>query len=348
VNPYLGLDEIFFWSSAVAKKNMFDIERLWDPKFKVEKNQKISTFGSCFAQHIGKALVDKGFNFLVTEAAPSGLTEYNAQKLNYGLFTARTGNIYTISLFQQWINWALSESSPPDEVWEKDNRYIDPFRPTIEPNGFDSVDELYQSREITLEAFKEALVSSNLMVLTLGLTESWINDSDNYEYPICPGTLAGTFEKHHKFLNQDYTFIKKKLTESIQKIRDINPNINFILTVSPIPLTATMSGNHILSATTESKSILRSVAGNISKKFDFVDYFPSYEIINSTPFRGSFFEPNQRNVNIVGVNHVMKIFFDSLSKKKYGAFEINAPFTNAIEHNRVCEEELLNAFSKNK
>ena len=273
MNPYLGLDEIFFWSSAVAKKNMFDIERLWSPKFKVEKNQKISTFGSCFAQHIGKALIDNGFNHLITEAPPLGLTHSNARKLNYGLFTARTGNIYTTSLFQQWMNWALSESTPPDEVWQKNDRYFDPFRPTIEPNGFDSVDELYQSRKITIEAFKEALISSNLMVITLGLTESWINDLDSYEYPICPGTLVGAFEKHHQFFNQDYDFIKKTLTDSIQKIKSINPNINFILTVSPIPLTATMSGNHILLATTESKSILRAVAGNISNKYDYVDYF---------------------------------------------------------------------------
>ena len=76
--------------------------------------------------------------------------------------------------------------------------------------------------------------------------------------------------------------------------------------------------------------------------------FPSYEIINSPAFRGSFFEPNQRNVSIVGVNHVMKLFFDSLNEKNYEAFEIDTPFINKIDHNSVCEEELLNAFFKKK
>lgn len=76
-----------------------------------------------------------------------------------------------------------------------------------------------------------------------------------------------------------------------------------------------MSGDHVLVATMASKSTLRAVAGQVASQFDFVDYYPSYEIINSPPFRGSFFEPNQRGVNHVGVDHVMTSFFGCLSAK---------------------------------
>ena len=381
MNPYSKLNEKFFWSTAVAKKNMFDIEGLWNPKFRIGQQQKVATFGSCFAQHIGKALRAKGFYWLITEPAPLGLSEENTKKFNYEVFSARTGNIYTVSLLKQWVNWATGESSPPAETWEKNDRFYDPFRPNIEPNGFLSVEEVISSREMAIDAFKESLITANIFVFTLGLTESWMNKQDGHEYPMCPGTVAGDYdETKHEFINQDYSFIRKTLIETIKKIKIFNPKIKFILTVSPVPLTATMSGNHILVATMESKSILRAVAGQIASQFNFVDYFPSYEIINSTPFRGSFFEPNQRNVNHSGVYHVMNSFFHCLNTKFpqiISEEKLNSPEqklqnkksqinpeirqarrTKRIENLKmgqqkskdqegvVCEEELLNAFAK--
>jgi len=107
------------------------------------------------------------------ETPPVELSTENAKKYNYGVFSARTANIYTTSLLKQWTEWSLGESKPPTEVWYKNGRYYDPFRPTIEPNGFATELEVHQSREITLEAFRKSIVESDLFVFTLGLTESW-------------------------------------------------------------------------------------------------------------------------------------------------------------------------------
>lgn len=367
MHPYEKLEEKFFWATAVANRNMYDIESLWNPKFRIAKNQKIVTFGSCFAQHIGRALRSNGFNWLICESAPKGLKEENAIKFNYGVFSARTGNIYTVSLLRQWVSWATGEADVPNEVWKKNGRFYDPFRPNIEPGGFFSEEEVLKSREVAIEAFKECLTTANVFVFTLGLTESWINIQKGYEYPMCPGTVAGEFDKNnHKFVNQDYLIIRKKLAETIMEIKKLNPRIKFLLTVSPVPLTATMSGNHVLVATMESKSILRAVAGQMMRSSRFVDYFPSYEIINATPFRGTFFEPNQRSVNHVGVNHVMDNFFKCLTDKfpieepinfhQAEGAESEEPHSPPIAQSErkhlketdedvVCEEELLNAFS---
>lgn len=316
MHPYEKLDERFFWASAVAKRNMFDIAGLWDPKFSIAKHLKVVTFGSCFAQHIGRALSARGYNWLNTEPAPRGLGEENAKKFNYGVFSARTGNIYTVSLLQQWVNWATGDAIAPTELWERDSRYYDPFRPNIEPNGFASEAEMRGSRELAIESFRASIAKANVFVFTLGLTESWFNREYGYEYPMCPGTVAGEFdESKHQFVNQTYPFIHRNLVGVIKKIRKLNPTIKFLLTVSPVPLTATMSGNHVLVATLDSKSVLRAVAGHVAGQFDFVDYFPSYELINATPFRGAFFEPNQRSVSHTGVDHVMNSFFSCLISK---------------------------------
>lgn len=352
-NPYEYLEQKYFWSTAIAKKNMFDIEDLFLPKFDIQSTDKIATFGSCFAQHIGKALKSRGFEWMNYEPAPGGLSEVNAKKYNYGIFSARTGNIYTASLLLQWVNWAIGDFAPPEEIWEVNGQFYDPFRPGIEPEGFESIEELKNSREKTIRSFKKILLDCDVFVFTLGLTESWVNNVSQYEYAVCPGTVAGKFDQTiHSFSNQDYEKIKNDLSEAIRKIKVINTKVRFLLTVSPVPLTATMSGNHVLVATIESKSILRAVAGNVSKNSNVIDYFPSFEIITGTPFRGTFFEPNQRGINPKGVEVVMSHFFSGFDSK-YGSSSnkktINKPSEkqrNTVEelNDVVCEEELLDAF----
>lgn len=172
---------------------MLEINRLWTAPFEIHETTRIATYGSCFAQHFSRASVSRGYAWLNAEPAPSGVTEAAASDFNYGIFSSGTGNIYTTSLFRQWVEWALEITPIPAEYWEKDGRIYDPFRPTIEPDGFGSVEEMLQSRKYCLVAFRESILKCNLLVFTLGLTESWWNSEGGYEYPMCPGTHAGTF-----------------------------------------------------------------------------------------------------------------------------------------------------------
>lgn len=354
MNPYQNLEEKHFWKTAVASKNMFDIDRMWVPKFNISPSHKVATFGSCFAQHFGRSLKNKGYSWLNTEPVPPGMSNLSKKALNYDLFTCRTGNIYTTSLLNQWTEWALGAQSSPDEFWTSDKRFFDPFRPAIEPNGFQSADELFSSREQAIKSFKMAIEKSDVFVFTMGLTESWFNLEYGYEYPMCPGTAAGEFDaSQHEFRNQNFQTVFQNLNESIKLMRKANSKLKFILTVSPVPLTATNTNNHVLVATMHSKSLLRTVAGQYSTLRNFVDYFPSYEIINSPPFRGAFFEPNQRSVNHSGVDFVMSTFFQELTRK-FGHPPPGTPLppidnvsVNEADDDVACEEELLEAFGIN-
>jgi|SRR5665213_1678564 len=91
----------------------------------------------------------------------------------------------------------------------------------------------------------------------------------------------------HEFHNYRYGEIRDGLEETIELIRSVNPAIRFVLTVSPVPLIATASGQHVLVATVQSKSTLRAVAGDLAADRSEIDYFPSYEIVSSFPFRGT-------------------------------------------------------------
>ena len=354
MHPYKSLPESAFWRSAVARNSLFDIRGLWQPKFNITPEMPISTFGSCFAQHFGHALRDRGYKWMDMEPAPRELSAANAKKFNFGLFTCRTGNIYTTSLLLQWLKWALDIETPPEEYWEKDGRIYDPFRPNIEPNGFESVEEMLRSRRVTIEAMLLMMRRTGLFVFTLGLTESWVNAQSGHEYPMCPGTVAGDFDgAQHVFRNQSFQYISQNLKEAVALLQRVNPAIKILLTVSPVPLTATNSGEHVLVASSLSKSVLRAVAGEVASSDDGIDYFPSYEIINSAVYKGVFFEPNLRQVNAAGVDFVMENFFHDLGAK-FGESKLSAgkapvePTPEQAHANAVCEEELLATFGTAK
>jgi hypothetical protein len=355
-NPYIGMPAKSFWKLAVADKSMFDMQDLWDPKFKVQQGQNVATYGSCFAQHIGQALKARGFKWLMSESQPYQCSEELAKKYGYNTFSSRTGNIYTTSLLKQWTEWSLGKKTVPEEVWIKDGRYYDPFRPRIEPNGFISEAEAVHSRLETMKSFRKSIEDSQYFVFTLGLTESWFNIK-GFEYPMCPGTVAGDYDpSQHRFVNQKYEQILANLTQAMTMMREINSKLKFILTVSPVPLTATKTGKHVAVATMASKSVLRAVSDELVDSLDYVDYFPSYEIINSPIFKGTFFGPNQRSVNPYGVNFVMDNFFKCLVNK-FGHFDQtqqSAPNTEVPISTQTnleqatCEEELLGAFGSVK
>ncbi|MEO9496881.1 MAG: GSCFA domain-containing protein [Roseobacter sp.] len=346
MTPYDSLRDIAFWRKAVTEKTNDEMMNLWDPVGYVQSDSRYATYGSCFAQHIGKALVHRNLDWVDAEPAPYGLRPKEYSKFNYSTFSSRTGNIYTSSLLLQWLEWAVGDVLPPDEYWEQDGRIFDPFRPMIEPNGFSSIEEMRTSRQTTIGAFKKSIELADCFVFTLGLTECWRHETYGYEYPMCPGIRVGHFDAHlHSFENQNFTQVLSALEQSLCLIKQINPKIKIILTVSPVPLIATQSGEHVLVATSLSKSILRAVAGEIENNDPNVKYFPSFEIITNPVFEGRFYEENKRSVSEDGVAFVMRHFFGLLEKPSKERMPL---FKQSEALELICEEELLDGWNEER
>ena len=94
----------------------------------------------------------------------------------------------------------------------------------------------------------------------------------------------------------------------LEAVKKRNPRLRVLLTVSPVPLAATYEDRSVLVSTMYSKSVLRVAAENVMRRFDWIDYFPSYEIIVGSPMRGLYYEDDDREVNPLGVSHVMRLF----------------------------------------
>ena len=351
-HPYSDLGPKAFWKTAVAEEGPFGLSGLWSPKFPIRPKHKIVTAGSCFAQHIGRALADRGYGWIDCEPAPPYMQADRARAHGYGVFSFRTGNIYTPAILLRWLELAYEIRPDSGEVWVRDGRFYDPLRPAIEPDGFASEEELWDAREETYGALRRAVETSDVFVFTLGLTERWRNSKTDAEYALCPGTVAGTFDpEQHMFVNANTRQTQAALTDVFRLMRSKQPRLRVLLTVSPVPLTATASGKHVLTATHYSKSVLRAVAGMAAERHAFVDYFPSYEIIAHPVFRGMFFAPNMRSVVPEGVATVMKHFFaDQIAAfpdlRDLRAIPERTPAGSEAEEDIRCEEVLLDAFAR--
>lgn len=338
-NPYKSQHKKAFWRPAVAERHYAELADLWVP-LSLKKVHKIATAGSCFAQHIGNNLAKRGANFLDMEPAPplfDNLAE--ARRWGFGVFSCRYGNIYTTRQLIQLFYEAFGERIPAERVWEKDGRFYDALRPSVDPVGQDSAQTVLALREKHLARVREMFQTLDLFVFTMGLTEGWESIVDGTMYPMAPGTLVGSYDPaKYRFHNLRHAEILADMTEMRERLKLINPTAQIMLTVSPVPLTATATDDHVLPATIYSKSVLRGVAGEMAEDYDDVTYFPSYEVISSHPSNGMFFNPDKRTVNQFGVDYVMTHFFSGALAKEFATVTSQE---EAEELGLICDEEKL-------
>jgi len=135
-NPYKGLENFQFWRRSISTTDYHTFDPIVQPKFRLRKDEKIATAGSCFAQHIARRLSAIGFNYYVPESG-EGLSDQERKERGFGMFSARYGNIYTVRQLVQLFDEAFEARASSELPWlREDGRYIDPFRPNIEPQGF--------------------------------------------------------------------------------------------------------------------------------------------------------------------------------------------------------------------
>lgn len=117
-----------FWRSGVAEENPRTIKNLYRKKFSIAKSDKITTAGSCFAQHVAGHLRARGCTLLAVERPPTGLSAAEAKAFGYLIYSARYGNVYTTRQLLQLLQDAYGENVRSEDVWEKNGRYYDALR----------------------------------------------------------------------------------------------------------------------------------------------------------------------------------------------------------------------------
>lgn len=344
-HPYQTLPSRAFWRNATANNGSGLVKDLYQPKFTVTPDTRIGTAGSCFASHIGGALRQAGCHLIDAEPPLRSMSAALATRFGYGVYLARYGNIYTPRQFRELLEETREAAPDPPLIWQKDGRFYDALRQGVEPDGFSTQDEAVAHRQRHLSRLSDALPKVDLFILTLGLTEAWIDTAVGRILPVCPGVIAGTFDPKRHLLHQfNFLEVSADLAAIQSLLAAFNPKMKLLLTVSPVPLTASASGEHVLTATMTAKATLRAATAEHVAKTDRADYFPAYEIVTSPAAGGPFFDRDQRTVTSAGVARVMAHFFAGhrLDPKAANA---PAPREAETEEDTACEDILLGAFA---
>jgi len=330
-HPYRRLPDKAFWRRSVATVPSGAVDPVGDFTLRLGPDTKVATAGSCFAQHIARHLGKSSLCYYVAEPGHPILPEDIRKAHNYGVFSARYGNIYTARQLLQLFQRAYGRLSPAEDAWiESDGTVRDPFRPGVQPRGFVSVAEMRADRKQHLAAVREMFEALDVLVFTFGLTECWESRADGAVFPLCPGVEGGAFDKdRHAFRNQDAGEVISDMSQFVEGLKAVNPRAQIVLTVSPMPLVATASpGVHVLSATTYSKSALRVAADALRRRYPHVHYFPAYEIVTGAFNRGRYFAEDLRSVTEEGVSHVMRLF---LHHATGGSVTASAPAARPVD-----------------
>ena len=308
--PYEKLPPHQYWRNAIASVDREDRDAQSAARFQIDRSTAIVSAGSCFAQRIAERLRADGFNYLVTEPGPAWMTADQRSRYDYGRYSARYGNVYSTLQMLQLMQRATGEFVPAAREWARqDGGVVDPFRPTVQPRGFSSIAELEADRRQHLGRTLEAFQTADVVILTLGLTEVWCDARDGACLPMCPGRGIGTYDDSiYRFRNLTVSENVDYLSAFVCRFRSINPAGRILLTVSPVPLIATYERDHVLGATSYSKSVLLVAAREVQRAYDNVDYFASYELLWSPCMPKSSFAEDGRTITDAGVEYVMRTF----------------------------------------
>jgi hypothetical protein len=246
----------------------------------LSSRDRVFTMGSCFAVEIRKALNERGFDtypkygdiefdksrqLLAKLPERDNINHYNTFVIRQEFELALEGDHYKLEDFV--------DLGPPQTVITKGKalRFQDPYRKMIFAESEETIVDL--SNKVT-DCIRLAIRSADVYVITLGLTEVWKNNANGLYLNQAPNRGHESFS----FVESNYEQNYGNIARVCSLIQKHFPRKRIILTVSPVPLTRTFTNRDVVVANTESKCTLRAVAAQISKEFDNVRYWPSYEI----------------------------------------------------------------------
>src|SRR5262249_51629331 len=148
--------------------------------------------------------------------------------------------------------------------------------------------------------------------------------------------------EQYEFVNFGIDEARDGLIEFCGLVRSVNPTVRILLTVSPVPLVAAFEPRHVVVSTTYSKAVLRVAAEEATRQCDFVDYFPSYEIIATAAAGRSYYRPDLREVDDTGVRHVMRCFSAHyVEGRPWDGAPVAMPAGAAQSGDVVCDEDAV-------
>ncbi len=280
----------------------------FERRIPIRSDDGVFTIGSCFARNV-EAFLRGHFNVpshVRFDDVPEDIRAINDNSIRNRVLWHR----YNVFSIRHSIGWSLEP-----EMYCGFSRlmavgndgYLDPYAGCRDILPQADAERMVQ----WIDGVFKSLRQCRIVIITLGLSEVWedletglvLNCSPLSEmWKAYPGRfrnrLAGILETIEE-LEKIYRILERHCPR----------DFNIIVTVSPIPLSATFRDIDIAVANAASKSILRAAAEEWTSRHENVHYFPSYEIILSSE-AGATWTEDFRHPTVNSIEHVMKVFLN--------------------------------------
>lgn len=270
------------------------------------RGDRFFLMGSCFAEEIRRALE----GVLATGAVMPDFStlEFDPNRARADELPGRNHlNYYNAFTILQELRRAVGHwTQDPDDYWDLGEQVQDPYRRLVMAASLGELARINaQLDQIIGRAFAEA----DHFVFTFGMTEIFVNSRTRLIAAQRPGYGGGGGRAETEFRRSTFAENYAAIEEISTIIADHKPSARIFVTVSPVPLQRTFSGDDVFTANMLSKSTLRAVLGEAAARLDNVVYVPSYEAIMSGA-RDSF-KQDYRHVRTEVVEEVTAAFVEA-------------------------------------
>lgn len=249
----------------LAAAGIFSLLDGWMPAAPViHADTRVVALGSCFARYFVLWLAEHGFNTRLESSPHNALLRFGS-------------DFESPASVAQQFRWAFGDLHG-DALWV----------------GRDKV--VFEATETRRDLVRRMLQESDLVLMTLGLSEVWYDRVTGEPLWRRPGR-AHYDPARHAFRVETMADTKRHL-EAIEAIRQRHlPNLKIVFTVSPVRLSATFRPVSAVTANSASKAIIRAALDEFLREqgdrlHRELFYFPSYEIVHDF-FRDPFEEDNR-------------------------------------------------------
>ena len=271
-----------------SKKNFTELNALenyilkgWLPSAPfITKQDIVTTFGSCFADHVTTYLHAHGY-----QVTRNLLGDSQSHVIRQG------AGIVNVFAMEQQFAWAYENRKFNEQLW----------------HGSDG--ELASTSENIRLATKEVFDQTSVFILTLGLSEVWCNKQTGEVF--WRAIPADKFDAEvHGFRVATVQETKSRLANIWVLIKKHRPEAKVIFTLSPVPLVATFRPVSCVTANEVSKSVIRVALDEWLREHPSLNqdlfYWPSYEIVRC--FAEDPYREDNRHIRQGVVSLIMEAF----------------------------------------
>ncbi|MEI9964340.1 MAG: GSCFA domain-containing protein [Caulobacteraceae bacterium] len=246
----------------------------FSPSFRIGREELIFTVGSCFARNIENQLILEGYNVAAKQFRPPEDTGFKAGP-------DALLNRYLVHSIANELRWGLGHGKPFRQRYYAQmgpDKWFDPhMNPAITPAPL----EVVEARREAVRRYMALAAQARVVIMTLGMAEAWFDRKNGlYLNGVLPPRAREREPERFEFHILDYPQILESL-EFIHALLTARgaPGFRMMVTVSPVAINTTFTGEEILVANSYSKSVQRAAVEAFVRRHPNVDYFPSYESV---------------------------------------------------------------------